>query len=375
MTSGVSVLHVGTKPDLGPGANGIAVATWPLLAAQVTEGAQVTLLVLGEAGRKAYAEAERIGVTLLSASSRSLELLSRDGAEVARHIRPDVVHFHSVFMPAHAQLAVEFRRRSVPYFVSPHGGLNLWRGRLKKAVYGALVEKPYFRDSEGIFVLTLREQQLIERWLRPLTRMPAFLQLPNVIPALSPGVTVWTLPARPRLVYLGRFDVVKKGLDRLVQIARHLPDVQVFAYGVACRSESYRFRRLCRHGLPANMRFIDAVYGDAKFRAFTEATIYVQTSRDEGFGMSIVEAMRLGVPVALTQGCDIVQYLAGYDNYLPLPDDPGQAAARLRSALQDMRQLQHLSRAGREWTIDVLSPTAGARLAIQAYETILSRSR
>jgi hypothetical protein len=141
------VLHVGIEPDYGRRANGIEIAMWPLLAAQVAEGADVTLLVLGEVAEAAYAEAARIGVTLAVVPSRRLETLSREGVATAARIQPDVVHLHSVFIPAHAQLARALRRLDIPYFLSPHGGLNLWRGRLKKATYGTLVEKPYFRPN------------------------------------------------------------------------------------------------------------------------------------------------------------------------------------------------------------------------------------
>ena len=68
--------------------------------------------------------------------------------------------------------------------------------------------------------------------------------------------------------------------------------------------------------------------GEAKRTAFTSATIYVQASRDDGFPMSIVEAMRLGVPVAVTKGCDIAETIDEEDLGMLLSDDPSSAAAR-----------------------------------------------
>lgn len=367
------VLHVGLRPDTGYG-GGVDVASWPLLTAQVAEGVDVRLLVLGELDQASQAEAARVGVSVTAVRSQRLETLSGEGRAAIRRIRPDVVHFHSVFIPAHAQLAKALGRLDIPYFLSPHAGLNLWRGRLKKAIYGPLAEKPYFCRAATIFVLTKREQQVIERWLGSRAPTPQYLELPNSMPALSPGTDLWIPGKHQTIIYLGRFDVLKKGLDRLVEMARLLPDVTVNAYGTASGTERAGFERLCAQGLPANMRFLEPVYGNAKAAALRSATIYVQASRDDGFPMSIVEAMRLGVPVAATKGCDIAETIGQEDLGMLLSDDPGSAAAELRSAMQDSSRLDHWSRAGRRWTIDALSPQRAAQRTIRAYEAAVSPS-
>ena len=362
------VLHVGLRPDIGRG-SGVDVAAWPLLTAQAAEGVDVSLLVQGRLDEAAYVEAGRVGVTLAIIPSQRLETLSREGISAIGNIRPDVVHFHSVFFPAHAQLAKTLRDLEIPYFVSPHGGLNLWRGRLKKAIYGAIVEKPYFRRADTIFTLTGREEQLVRSWLGDRGKSPRYIELPNSIPGLSPGVTLWAPPTHPRLITVGRFDVLKKGLDRLVEIARLMPNVHVCAYGVPSRKGQPELEKLYRRGLPENMNFLGPVYGDEKIAAFTSATIYVQLSRDEGFGMAIVEAMRLAVPVAITRGCDISDTVIEKNLGIVLPDDPACAAVELMSAMQDARQLEHWSRAGMQWTIEALAPKYVARRTVSAYTT------
>ena len=173
------ILHIGARPDFGRG-TGVDVAAWPLLTAQVAEGADVTLLVLGDLEQDAYAEAARVGVTLAVVPPKRFETLSRQGLAALRRIQPDVVHLHSVFIPAHAQLARVLRHLRIPYVLSPHAGLNLWRGRLKKAVYGAVIEKPYFRRAAAIFVLTNREQQVVSNWLGPRGRSPQYVELPKL---------------------------------------------------------------------------------------------------------------------------------------------------------------------------------------------------
>jgi len=367
----LQVLHIGPRPDYGRG-GGVDAAAWPLLTAQVAEGTDVALLVLGDLDEAARAEAARIGVAITAAPEGRLETLSADGARAIKRLRPDIIHLHSVFIPAHAQIARIVRSSGIPYIVTPHGGLNLWRGRLKKALYGAMVEKPYFRGAQTILVLTERERQVVQEWLGGRNSPPPCLEVPNSIRPLSPETQLWTLPDRPQLVYLGRFDVVKKGLDRLVEIAKLMPDVEVHAYGSAARSELAQFRQLCRRGLPANMSFRAPVYGDEKTAAYTSATIYVQPSRDEGFGMSVAEAMRLAVPVAVSGGCDLAATVARDGLGMLLPDDPVHAARDLASALADPARLRQWSQAGREWTIQALSPKVVAQRTIAVYEELLS---
>ena len=300
------VLHVGPTPDYGRGGSGVDIAVWPMLKAQRVAGATVSVLMLGDPGPAATAEAANADIELLVVRRARRRprywTLGRNSSPILdRGRRPDIVHFHSVFIPAHAQLARKLRLHGIPYVVTPHGGLNLWRGKLKKSVYGALVEKPYFRHARALFPLTKREEDVTLSWIGAKSRVPQFIEIPNSIPPTPFDGLQWTLPIRQRLVYLGRFDVVKKGIDRLVDIARNMPEMEIRAYVHVGRPEMPEFEKLCRSGLPENFRFHSPVYGDEKSAALMSASMYLQVSRDEGFGMSIVEAMRLGVPVAAHQ--------------------------------------------------------------------------
>lgn len=374
MTRPLRVLHLGPYPYYGQ-ASGVDAAAWSMLSAQVAAGLDVWLMTLRGLTPAAHAEAARVGISLETAKLQPFQTLSHDGAAAVRRIGPNVVHFHSVFIPGHAQVARILDQLDIPYILSPHGGLNLWRGQLKKTIYAALVEKNHFSKARAIFVLTEREQEVVDSWLGGRRKPQRYLVLPNPIPPLPADTELWRLPNRPRLVYLGRFDVLKKGLDRLVAIARLLPNVQVSAYGIADRkTEQKNFAALCQSGLPDNIRFHGPVYNEEKIAALAAATIYVQLSRDEGFGMAIVEAMRQGVPVAITRGCDIANIVAEQDLGLILPDDPADAAAVLASTLTDSALLNRWSEAGREWTLQALSPKHAAAEIIAVYETAIARA-
>lgn len=369
------VLHVGPAPHLGQG-NGVDIAAWPLMTAQVEAGATVFALAHHEVphAELAHAEATRAGIRFAGYPRQRFETLTARSLEFAQDARPDIVHFHSVFVPANAQLARHLRKSGIPYVISPHGGLNLWRGQLKKDIYGALIEKPYFTAAQTIFTLTDREQKVVTSWLRK-KRLTRYVELPNSIPALPPDTPLWEMPATPRLIFLGRFDVVKKGLDRLMSVAALMPGVEVIAYGSASPAEQPAYSALLKRGVPANMSFHSVVRNAEKDQAFTSATMYLQLSRDEGFGMAIIEAMRLGVPVAMTRGCDLSETVEKNDLGAILPDDPSAAADVLAGHLADPAQLRHWSRAGLTWTADTLAPKRIAEISLAAYEDVFGSYR
>jgi glycosyltransferase involved in cell wall biosynthesis len=371
------VLHVGPTPDSGRNSNGVDVAVWPMLKAQRVAGATVSVLMQGDPSPADTAEAANADIELLVVRRaryrpRSWALGRNSSPILDRGRRPDIVHFHSVFIPEHAQLARKLRLHGIPYVVTPHGGLKLWNGKLKKCVYGALLEKPYFRHARALFPLTKREEDVILSWIGSKSRIPQFIEIPNSIPPAPFGSLQWALPTRQRLVYLGRFNVMQKGIDRLVDIARNMPGVEICAYGDAVKPEMPGFEKLCRSGLPENIRFHSPVYGDEKSAALTSASMYLQLSRDEGFGMSIVEAMRLGVPVGLTRGCAISDQIGAKDLGLIIPDDPAKAAAVLSAALRDENKLYQWSSAGQKWTIEALSPECIAERTLAAYRMYVS---
>ena len=364
------ILHVGPRPDYGRG-SGVDVAAWPLLKAQRAAGAVVGLLTLGEPDPDSAAEAASADIELVTLQvareGRNATMSGDAFAIVDPGWRPDIVHFHSVFMPVHSQLARKLRSRGIPYVVTPHGGLNLWRSKLKKAAYGPLVEKPYLRNAKAIFPLSKREENVTRSWIGARGRGPHFIEIHNSITPAPFGGPQWALPARPRLVFLGRFDIVKKGIDRLVEIARNLPEAEVCAYGHAIGSELPDFEKLRDSGLPGNFLFHSPVYGDAKSEALVSASMYVQPSRDDAFPMSVVEAMRLGVPVALTRGCAVSDHIEATDLGLIIPDDPAEAAAVLSAALHDEGKLCQWSAAGQKWTVEDLSPDSIADKFFAAY--------
>jgi len=284
--------------------------------------------------------------------------------------RPDVVHFHSVFRPLHASVARRLDKAGVPYLVSPHSGYaaeSLARRRLLKQAYASVVERRFVEAAAGASCLTEVEEQDLRRFA------PGFDGTAFVVP--NPvDVRPLDRPApggRPQLVTLCRYDVRQKGLDRLADMARHLPDADFAVYGEQDKNERGLTERVRRRA-PANFCFQPPVFGRAKAEVLAGASLFLLASRWEGLSMSLAEALGSGVPCAVSQYVASTLPFAREGMGLVLSDDPEGAARQLEAALASPSYLSRWSSAGASYAARNFEPAAVAGRAVAGYESVLA---
>lgn len=274
----------------------------------------------------------------------------REGRRIgrlARAERPDVVHLHSAYRPAHALLAALLVRSAIPFVVSPHSGLAVEsrrRDRIRKGLWIAGVERALLHAAACVAVLSDAERaDVLAVAPRAVCR-----RIPNAVPVperaaaarqLGPGV-------RPRLVCLSRYDVHQKGLDRLAVLAGQLPEVDVVVHGAPDHNQPRSLAQL-RAVAPANFALAESVQGAAKEQALVDADVYVQLSRWEGLSVALLEAMAVGVPclvseeIVPTLGPELVAAVT------VAPEDPDEAADVVRHLLCDLDARRSMGRRGR----------------------------
>jgi L-malate glycosyltransferase len=86
-------------------------------------------------------------------------------------------------------------------------------------------------------------------------------------------------------------------------------------------------------------------------RLIAEADVFVMSSRQEGLGTSVLEAMALGIPVASTTAGGLPEMLGADSGLLVPPSDPGALADAVARILED--------------------PQLGARLAEKARSSVV----
>ena len=250
----------------------------------------------------------------------------------------DVVHLHSVFLWPTYAAAKAARKAGVPYVVSPRGMLvpELIRrkSRLAKSVWIALVERRTLRHSSSIHFTTRREWDDARRAGLPL---PSPMVIPNGVD-LPPKTGV----ARrdDTLLFLGRINW-KKGLDRLIEAMRRIPEARLV---VAGNDEEDYARTLPR--LP-NVEFVGPVRGAAKDELLQSAAALVLPSHSENFGNVVLEAMAARTPVIVTPEVGLADEVVSSGAGVVVRGEAEPLAAAIRELLRDRGRRDEMGRRGR----------------------------
>ncbi|WP_022892091.1 glycosyltransferase family 4 protein [Agromyces subbeticus] len=120
--------------------------------------------------------------------------------------------------------------------------------------------------------------------------------VPNAADDLAQPVRPRTRPEGHRLVYMGSY-MPYKNVDTLVRAVAALPDHELHLLSRIGRDERARLTRLAPQ---ARLVFHDGVTDAAYAELLSSATALVHASKAEGFGIPLVEAMRLGTPVVVS---------------------------------------------------------------------------
>lgn len=354
--------------------NGANATVWLIAKAQALLDHQVGLLLDEPPDAASLTLAEQTGLELVHKPSYIRQYGSSAFGSLLDNQSPQIVHMHSVFIPQQAALARNLNRHNIPYVITPHGGVAsqvLRRGRMKKSLYSWLMEKPRFYTASAISTLTPKEEEQVRSFVPHykgiLRRVPNPVDADNLARHSWKGNT-----GAKRLVYLGRFDVLCKGIDILIDIARLLPEVEVHLYGIVDVKTERWLERLKRN-LPPNVHFHNPVYGTQKVQILTNASLYIQTSRWEAWGISIAEAMYLGVPCAITDTLDIAEFFREHDLGLVLPPEPKKAASALMEALSQQSRLRQWSKNAQAFAQVYNHPQRVASTYLKLYEEVLAK--
>lgn len=146
-----------------------------------------------------------------------------------------------------------------------------------------------------------------------------------------------TILSRPRLprsrmaLTVGNVDwanLRRKGLEAFVRAARELPDVEFVLVGSWKDDAIRHLERIS----PPNVVFTGRVSDDVLRELFLRASVYVQASLHEGFGLSVAEAMLAGsVPVVTREGA-LPEVVGDHGIYID-STEPQVIASAVRQAL------------------------------------------
>lgn len=286
--------------------------------------------------------------------------------ELSRTAPADLLHVHELFRPPH--LVLESIGRRTPVLVSTHGAThphNLARYRGRKRLWAAAIDRPLLRRAAGLVALNRQEADHLRAFC---PTGPEVHVVPNVAdPRLLDG-PAWSPPGeRAPLVSLGRWDVWHKGLDRLAELARHLPDRTFRVHGSDCGNEPERLAQL-RATAPLNLELRPSLPPEARSDRLRSAGGFVLLSRWEGLSMALLEAMAVGLPCFVS--AEVRETVDGGDHLIVLPEDTVAAVAIVRRHLEDPAQLRERGAAGRAWARAHASEAAVRTATIQLLDAV-----
>ncbi len=368
----MKIWHIGALPSTRS-VDGVNSTIWLTAKEQSLMGHQVSLIFDTLPDKIALNLAQQIGIESIHIPANSWGYNPKFLSPLLQSSPPDLVHMHSVFVPKLASLAKDLVRSQIPYVITPHAMHSgmLERGRLKKQIYGWAIEKPRFRAAAAISVVTPAEEIAVRAFVPDYQGIIRWVPNPIDLDSFSQNTWNGDIDAK-KIVYLGRFDVLHKGIDLLIEIARKMPTCHFHLYGSEDAKTRAWLEKLTSD-LPANLTFHRPVFGTEKIEVLTKASLYIQMSRWEVFGISIAEAMALGLPCAIASTLNLAEVFQKYDLGAVLPADPQLAAAALQTILDRPDLLQAWSQKSRAFVHQHFHPKAVAQGYLNLYEEVLSR--
>ena len=211
----------------------------------------------------------------------------------------DVVHIHAVFNHASVAAASACRNAGVPYVVRPLGTLDPWsmkQKHLRKRLFWLLSAKKMVQRSAAVHYTAAAEKTATEEYLGLNHGRGRVIPLgveTNGFPETARATTSPYLLVLSRLhpkknvdVLIDAFRSVKQNSWRLIIAGDGLPDHVALLKLKAAAAE--------------NISFTGWVEGNEKEALLRGASLLALPSRQENFGLCVMEAMAHGVPVLIS---------------------------------------------------------------------------
>jgi glycosyltransferase involved in cell wall biosynthesis len=289
-----------------------------------------------------------------------------------------IVHIHGLWRPILGNAIKLARQAGIPYVVTPHGMLTPWslkQKRVKKRIALSVIWKRALLNAAFLHMLSEEESTLSK-----------FNPKSNAIKIIPNGIyvqklddpeengTFYTrypdLKRRPYVIFLGRLHYVK-GLDYLIDaftlVTERNDDVDLVLVGPDGGHKATLLKQAEDLGVKERVHFVGSLYGKEKYDALGGALCLCQTSRQEGFSMTILEALSVGKPVVISEACRFPE-VADVGAGAVVSSDAQMISSAMENYINDADLRERAGRAARELVEKQYSWTRIAEKMIRAYE-------
>lgn len=223
---------------------------------------------------------------------------------------PDLVHDHGIWLPLHRRVATVCGERKIPRIVSPRGMLEPWalrHKRWKKRFAWMLYQKHSLQTVNGLHATAEQEARHMRALgLRsPIAVVANGVSSPKALDGKSDQTSkTLDLGSTRTALFLSRVHK-KKGLPMWLEAWSRVRPEGWRMRVIGPEEDGHRAEMesmVHRAGLLESWSFEEAMEGQAKWRVFAGADLFVLPSHSENFGIVVAEALASGLPVITTTG-------------------------------------------------------------------------
>lgn len=256
----------------------------------------------------------------------------------------DVLHLHGMWTYTSVIAAQWSRKTGHPLVISPRGMLDEWaleNAGIKKKVAYALYERLALNRAAALHALNSSEAKSIVRYLPSST----IFTLPNAITTVAADNKLRTdsqnADGSKTVLFLGRIHP-KKGLLELVEawslaVTKDTALMRNWKLMIAGWDDGGHLseleERISQLGLTNAVSICGPLFDQEKANALANADAFILNSYSEGLPMSVLEAWSYGLPVLMTDECNLER---GFElgAALRITQEPSQLSRQLLEYLQ-----------------------------------------
>ncbi|MDX2302775.1 MAG: glycosyltransferase family 4 protein [Microscillaceae bacterium] len=227
-----------------------------------------------------------------------------------------IFHLHSVFLLSNFALARLLCSNKIPYIFTPHDSYSPESLRTKfllKYLFLKSTEKFIMDHAQAVHAITDKGAKDIASYTKNKIKI-----ITNFVPDRV-GDT-FNPPLTNHVCFIGRFDVYQKGIDlnlKAFQIfkKRTFKPTKFMMIGLKKPKQAIAVDKICKElhlEIGKDVIFMGKVSDAEKYDTLKDSRVYLQLSRFEGFGLSIVEALTCGKPVIISDKVPIYHLIRKY---------------------------------------------------------------
>lgn len=244
--------------------------------------------------------------------------------ELEKHIcDADIVLMAAVWVWYGPQVARLCRKYNVPYVLYPHGVRSrermLMQSFYKKTAWWYMFDKKMFLNADGLVAITESErQEMLSIGIKcPIKVIPNGVEsIPLVQDPRQLLFNLYGIPIEsPIVFFIGRIETIK-GVDLAISsfelVLKKCPSATLVLAGPDRENLTEKLVSMATElGISDRVIFTGSVKGDTRSALYHSASLLLLPSITEVLAMSVLEALKCGVPVVVTDKEAFVDVIDG----------------------------------------------------------------